>query len=144
MHGTALFSEQAKDLFSKLGGGTGETEEGMDVSGLLLGRSRGWRETEIKREPERAADGWDTANDISAINGAAVPGVCSCVGGFDEDSVGTTVVASDGDSFVQEAVKVFDADSFVITASSDVKIDVQNAADVLEQTFEGAAIVDDD
>jgi hypothetical protein len=43
MDGTALFGEETEDLFSELSSGASETEEGMDIGGLLLGRSRGWR-----------------------------------------------------------------------------------------------------
>jgi hypothetical protein len=45
-------------------------------------------------------------------------------------------------SFIQETVKVFDADSLVIAASSDMNIDVQNCTDQLEEAFESAAIID--
>jgi hypothetical protein len=47
---SALFSQQAKDLFIELGSRTSETEKGMDVGSLLQSGSRSGRETEIERE----------------------------------------------------------------------------------------------
>ena len=104
----------------------------MNVSGLLHSRGRSRAQAEIKREAKRPTNDGDTTNNISAVNRAAVPGVGSSMGSFDEDGVGATIVTGNGDSFVQEAVEVFDTNSFVVAASSDVEIDVQNAADVLE------------
>jgi hypothetical protein len=66
------------------------------------------------------------------------------VGGFDENSVGTTIVASNGDSFIQESMEVFNANGFVVATSGNMEIDVQQRADGFEEAFEGAAVVDDD
>jgi hypothetical protein len=63
------------------------------------------------------------------------------MGGFDENIVGTTIVASNGDSFVQEPVKMFDTNCFVVAASSNMDVDVQDGADFLETAFEGATII---
>jgi hypothetical protein len=41
-------------------------------------------------------------------------------------------------------VKVFNANSLVVAASSDVDIDIQDATDFFEKTFKSAAVVDDD
>ena len=144
MDGTAFFGKQAEDLFGKLSSGSRETEEGMDVRGLLLGWSRGRRKTEVKRKTKGAADSRNTANDIGTVDRAAVPSVGSSMGGFDKNSVGTTVVGCDCNSFVQKSVKVFNTDGFVIAAGGDMDIDIEDVADFLEETFEGAAVVDDD
>jgi len=127
-----------------LSSGSREAEEGMDVRGLLLGRSRGRRKTEVKRKTKGAADSRNTANDIGTVDRAAVPSVGSSMGGFDKNSVGTTVVGCDCNSFVQKSVKVFNTDGFVIAAGGDMDIDIEDVADFLEETFEGAAVVDDD
>ena len=66
------------------------------------------------------------------------------MGGFDKDGVGTSVITGNVDCLVEETVKVFHANSFMVAASSDMEVDVQNTTDVLEQAFESAAIVDDD
>jgi hypothetical protein len=62
------------------------------------------------------------------------------VASFDKDSVSTTVISSDGDGLVEEAVEMLNSDSFVITASSNMNDDVQNRADRLEETFESTAM----
>jgi hypothetical protein len=140
---TTLFSQETKDLLGELCSRASEAEEGMDVGGLLLSGSRGWRKTEIKGETKRATDSRNTANNIGAVNRAAVPGVGSSVGSFDEDCVGTTIVAGNSNSFVEEAVEVLDADSLVIATSSNMEIDIEDRADFFEETFEGATVVDD-
>jgi hypothetical protein len=66
------------------------------------------------------------------------------VGGFDENSVGTTIVSSNGNSFVQEAMKMLNTDGFVVAASGNMEVDVQQRADGFENAFEGAAVVDND
>jgi hypothetical protein len=63
------------------------------------------------------------------------------MGGFDEDFVGTAVISSNGDGFVEKAVEFFDTNGFVITAGSNVDVDVEDGTDGLEEAFEGAAIV---
>ena len=38
---------------------------------------------------------------------------------------------------------MFNADSFVVAASSDMEVDIQNRTDFLEEALESAAVVDD-
>ena len=114
----------------------------MDIGGLLLGRSQSWRKAEVVGEAEGPADSRNAANNVSAINGAAVPSVGSSMGGFDENSVGTAIVTSNSDSFVQEAVEVFDTNGFMIATGCDMEIDAEDGADFFEETFEGTAVVD--
>jgi hypothetical protein len=100
MNGTAFFREQTENLFSELGGGARKAEEGVDVRGLLF--SRGWPggETKVKREAKRAADGRNAADNIGAINWAAIPGVSGCMGSLDEDSVGAAIIGGNSDGFI--------------------------------------------
>ena len=66
------------------------------------------------------------------------------MGSFDEDSVGAAIVGSNGDGFIEEPMEVFDTDGLVVTTGSDMEFDMKNCADFLEETFEGAAVVNDD
>lgn len=64
------------------------------------GRVRWVSKAEVKRKAKGAADGGDATDNVSPINGAAVPSIGCGVGCFDEDSVSPTIVSSDGDGFV--------------------------------------------
>jgi hypothetical protein len=66
------------------------------------------------------------------------------MGGFNKDSVGATIIGSDSNGFIQEPVKVFDANSFVVAASGNMNIDIQNGANGLKEAFECAAVVNDE
>ena len=124
MSGTAVFSEEAENLLGEAGRGSGETEEGMDVGGLVLCR-RGCRaEAKVKGKSEGAADSGHATDNIGAVDWTTVPGICGGMGGFHEDFVSTAVVGSDGDSLVEKAVEFFDANSFVVTSGSDMNVNV--------------------
>ena len=142
MDGAALFGQEAENLFGELCSWRSKAQEGVNVGGLLLGRCRSRRKADVERKAKGTADGRDTADDVSAIYGATVPSVSGSVGGFHENGIGATIVGSDGDSFIEEAMKMLDADSLVIAASGDMKIDIEDAADFFEETFEGTAVVD--
>jgi hypothetical protein len=60
---------------------------------------------------------------------------------FNEDSVGATIVGSDAPGFIEKAMEVFDANSFVVASNSDTNINVEDGADFLEETFESAAAI---
>ena len=62
--------------------------------------------------------------------------------GFDKDGVCAAVVSGNTDSFVQESMKVFDTNRFVVAASSDMDFDVEYRTNFLEEAFESAAVVD--
>jgi hypothetical protein len=113
----------------------------MNVGGLVDGGSGCRTETEVEGKTKGAADGGYATDNISAVDGTAVPGICGSMGGFDEDFVGTAVISSNGDGFVEKAVEFFDTNGFVITAGSNVDVDVEDGTDGLEEAFEGAAIV---
>ena len=91
---------------------------------------------------ERPTDSGNTANDVGAINRAAIPSVSGSMGGFNENGVPATVVSSNADSFVKESVKMFDTNSFVVAASSDMDFDIEKRTNFLKEALERAAIVD--
>jgi hypothetical protein len=90
---------------------------------------------------EGMANGGDTANNASTINGAAVPSVGSSMGSFDEDFISAAVVGGDGNSFVKEAMEFLDVDSFMVATSGNMDVNAEHRADSLEKPFEGAAIM---
>jgi hypothetical protein len=114
----------------------------MDIQSLIGSWGGSRRQTEIEREAKRPTNSRDTPDDISAIDGAAVPSVSGSVRSFDEDSVGAAIIGSDAHGFVKEAMKMFDANSFVVAASSHMNVNVEDGADFVEETFESAAVID--
>jgi hypothetical protein len=140
----AFFGEDTEYLLGELSSRPSEPKESMDV-GCLIG-SRSWRgsEAQIEWKAKRPANGRDAADDVGAVNGAAVPSIGSSVGSFNENGIGATVVGSDSNSFVEESVEALYANGFVITASGHVNIDTQDVADGGEKAFEIAAVIDDD
>jgi hypothetical protein len=143
MNGTTFFGEKTKDLLGELGCRGSETEERMDVGSFLQSWSRGRTQAAVERETKRVLNGGDAANDISPIDGAAVPSVSRSVGSLDEDSVGATVVSGNSDSFIQETMKVLNTDGFVVATGSNMDAYIQNRTDRLEQTLEGSTAVVD-
>jgi hypothetical protein len=142
MKGVTFFGQQTKDLLGKLGSRSSETKKRMDIGSLLQSRCWGRAKAEVEGETKWATDSRDAANNIGPIDRAAVPSVSSSMGSLDKDSVGPTVVSGDGDSFIQEAMKVFHTDGLVIAPSSNMDADIQDGADRLKQAFEGTAIID--
>jgi hypothetical protein len=63
------------------------------------------------------------------------------MGGFDEIFVSTAVVGSNSDCFVEEAVEFFHTDGFVVTAGSNMNVNVEDGTDCVEEAFEGATVV---
>lgn len=127
-----------------MGSRSSKAKKSVDIGSLLF--SSGWSgaHTEVKRESKRTPGGWDTADDVGAINGAVVPSMSSGMIGFDKDSVGATVISCNGDGLVEEAVEMLDTCGFVIATSGNVNHDVQNGADRLEETIESSAIINND
>jgi hypothetical protein len=137
-----FFGQEAQDLFSKLSGRPSQTEESMDIGGLL--GSWGGTKAEVERESERPANSWNTANDVGTVDRAAVPGISSGMGSLDKHSVSAAIIGRDADSFIQKAMEVFNTNSFVVTTGSHMDINMQKGADSLEDTFEGAAVVNNE
>ena len=66
------------------------------------------------------------------------------MGCFHENGIGAIIIGCDGGSFIQEAMKILNADSLVVASSSNIKIDIEDAPDCFEETFESTAIVGND
>jgi hypothetical protein len=117
----------------------------MDVSCLIggIGRQRRLGKADVKGESERAAYGRDTVNNVGTVDGAAIPSICGSMGGFNENSHGATIIGSNGNSFLQKAMEFFNAHDFVITASGDMMLNVEQLTDFSKETLETTAIVDD-
>jgi hypothetical protein len=110
---------------------------------LIRSQGRGGAQTQVERKSERSTDSRDTADNISTINGAAVPSVSSSVRGFDKNRVSAAIVSSDNNSLIEEWVEVFNSDSFVIAASSDMKVNGKSSVNSLEESFKSAAVIND-
>jgi hypothetical protein len=64
------------------------------------------------------------------------------VSSFHKHSVSATVIGCNSNGFIQKLVKMFDADGFVISFCCEVKSNVEEEANLLEETLEDTAIVD--
>jgi hypothetical protein len=144
MGSASVFSEEAENLRGKSGGRRGETKKGMCI--LCLGRGRGGSgaKTEVVREAKGATDGRDAADNVSPVDGTAVPCIGSSMGGFDKNGVSTAVVRCNRDSFVKEAMEFFDTNCFVIALGGNVERDTKERTNGFKGAFESTAIVDDD
>jgi hypothetical protein len=63
------------------------------------------------------------------------------VRGFDKNRVSAVIVGSNSNSSIEESVEVFNSDSFVVAASSDMKVNGKSSIDSLEESFESAAVI---
>ena len=124
VNGAALFGQETDKLLGKLCSWCGEAQEGVNVGGLLLGQCWCWGKADVERETKWPTNSGDAANDASTINGTAVPSVSSSVGGFHKNGIGATIIGSNGDSFIQEGMKMLNANSLVIASSSNMMIDI--------------------
>lgn len=124
--------------------GLGEAEESVDGwDGSVDGG--GYRgKADIERELELASNGGDAANNIRAVDGAAIPSIRGAVGGLHENFVGATVVSGDGCNFVEEAKEAFDTDGFVVAAGSGMEGQLEDFAKAVEMGLEDTVGVDDD
>jgi hypothetical protein len=119
-------------------------EKSMDVGSLVGGGGWGRAEAEIKGETKRMTNRRDAANNIGTIDRTAVPGIRSGVSSFNKNSVSATVIGSNGNGFIQKLVEMFDADGFMVPLGSAMEGDVEEKANLFEEAFKGAAIVDND
>ena len=105
---------------------------------MIRSQGRGGAQTQVERKSERSTDSRDTADNISTIDGAAVPSVSYSVRGFDKNRVGAAIIGSNSNSFIEESVEMFNSNSFVIAESSDMKVNGKSSADSLEESFKSA------
>ncbi len=66
----------------------------MGVLSLGWGGGGNGAETKVIREAKGAADGRHAADNVSPIDGTAVPGIGRSVGGFNENGVSTPATVS--------------------------------------------------
>ena len=144
MCSTALLGEETEHLLGEVSGWPGKAEKCVDVGGLIGSQTGNSTEADIERESGRSTDCGDATDNVGAVNRAAVPGVSGGVSSFDKHGVSSSVVGSDGDGFIQKPVKMFDADCFGIAFGGTMESNAEEQANVLEESFECAAIVDND
>jgi hypothetical protein len=65
------------------------------------------------------------------------------VRGFDKNRVGAAIIGSNSNSFIEESVEMFNSDSFVVAASSDMKVNGKSSANSLEESFKSATVIND-
>jgi hypothetical protein len=144
MGSTAILDKEMEDLFGKQGGRASKAEEGVNVGSLVGSRRGDGTKADVKKETEGPSNSRDAADDVCAIDRAAVPGIGGGVSCFDKDGIGAMVIGGNGNSFIQKLMGVFNTDSFVVAFGSNVEGDVKEKADGFEKTFESAAVVNND
>jgi hypothetical protein len=116
--GATFFDKQSEDRSREDRLGLGKAEKAVEVGkGGVNGRGGSRVEVDIEGKFEGTADGCNTADDVRAIDAAAVPGVGGTMGGFHEDGVRFSVVGVDGDCLGQEPEEPFDRNSLVVAAA---------------------------
>ena len=79
-------------------------------------------------------------NNISTVNGAAVPSISSSLRSFNKHGISAAIIGSDSNSFIEESVEVFNSDGFVIALSSDMDVNELSSANGLEESKSAAVI----
>jgi hypothetical protein len=141
---SAVYVQETEDTLGKLRCGRGLTEESVDSLGLGYSRRGQGAKTKVKGEAKGAADGRNAVNDVSAIDGAAILGIRSGVGGFNKNCVGTMIVCCNHDCLIEEPMKFLNTNSFVVAFGSDVNRDAEERADGFQCAFKGAAVAGND
>jgi hypothetical protein len=144
MCSSAVFGQETEDTLGKLRCGRGLTEESVDILGLGCSRRGHGTKTKVKWEAKGAANSRNAANDVSTIDGAAIPGIRSSVGSFNKNCVCTTIVCCNHDCLIEEPMKFLNTNSFVDAFRSNVNRDAKERADGFERAFKGAAVIDND
>jgi hypothetical protein len=122
------------DIFEDRGAGVGQRAKGG--CGQIQGKVEG--------KLEFTAHSGYAADNVGAVDQAAVPGVVGDHGGFDPNKVSAAISAGDGDSLVQIAEEAFNADSFVVAARDSMVADTENSTGFFKDTTEGTASVNHD
>ena len=139
----AFFDQKAED---GLGEGDVFADKGQVLGdgGGMVGTKFGRKaQRDIDRENERATDGGNATDDVSAMDGSAVPCIASSMGSGDPNKRVGAIVGGNGDGLVEEPEVSFDADGFVITFGCRVESNLQDVAHGLEGGEKVAACVDD-
>ena len=102
----SVFSEAAEDFGGETGLRVAEANEFEEIrsSGVVSEGCGGCGKVAINGEAKGVTDGWNAANDVGAVDGGCVPGVCGNVDGFGIDfGVTSSFSGNDGQGFVEEA-----------------------------------------
>jgi hypothetical protein len=141
-----VFDDESDNLTSEIDVLTGVFDV-FQNGGAWIGE-RSWRswassvESKVERKLEFATHGGDATDDVSAINGAAIPCVGGDHGGFDPDKVGAAVGAGDGDGFVKVAEEPFDTDSFVVATRGGMETNTKELTSGDEHATKGTTSID--
>ena len=138
----AFFDQKAED---GLGEGDVFADKGQVLGdgGGMVGTKFGRKaQRDIDRENERATDGGNATDDVSAMDGSAVPCIPSSMGSGDPNKRVGSIVGGNGDGLVEEPEVTFNADGFVITFGCRVESNLQDVAHGLEGGEKVAACVD--
>ena len=107
-------------------------------SGVDLNHRGEFREVTVNGKVKGSANGRNTVDNVSAINGRGIPGINGTVGCFGGDfSVAGLLVNGNFQGFVEEAEQPLDRDGLVVAAKGGVVGKVEGGAHGFEVFFEG-------
>ena len=99
----------------------------------------------VDGEAEWAANGGDTTDNVSSVDGGRVPCICSNVDSFNSDlGVTAALVGCDSDGFVKETKKAFNGDRLMIVAEARLAWEIEGGAHSSEMTLKRGASVRSD
>jgi hypothetical protein len=142
-----VFDDEGDNLTSEINVLAG-VFDAFENGGAWIGERsrRSWAssvKSKVERKLEFATHGGDATDNVSAIDGAAIPCVGGDHGGFDPDKVGAAVGAGDGDGFVKVAEEPFDTDSFVVATRGGMETDTKELTSSDEHATKGTTSIDD-
>ena len=121
----------------------GKTEEVMDGRDRAIDEDWGvGGKSKVEWELEFATDGGDAANDVGAVDRTGIPGVSGAMDCFHKDLVGTSIIASDSDTTVENAEEALNTHSFVVAASSRMEFQFEQFAHGFEKAAKSTTGVD--
>ena len=104
INGTAIINQKTEDLLRELCSGSSKANKGMDIGRFLFSWSWGRAYIEFKRKSKKTPNGWETADDIDTIDGAAASSISTGMSSFVKYSVGTTFVRSNINVLIDKAM----------------------------------------
>ena len=122
----AFVNDVLQDFRGEFGVWLSVSEEGVDGLDVTCDWCRWMVEGEVQWELKLPADGDDTADNVGAVDSAAVPGVGGALRCFDKDLVRTAVIRCNGYCFVEVSKESFDANCLMVSSGSWVKSETKN------------------
>jgi hypothetical protein len=98
-------------------------------------------QSKIERKFKFAAHSRDTPDDVSTVNGAAIPSVSGDHGSFDPNKWCTAIRTGNSNGFVQVPKETLDTDGFVVGTGSLVQSDAEKLASVCKDAAKSAASI---